>query len=102
MPQSAARFAGYLKQNHILEQQRAESWQAVWTAQDIAVDKLDPFTLRVIGKQEITKVINNHVVQDTKQLQLTVKVVADPAGRSDANRRMGFLVAAIDYKELSV
>lgn len=102
VPQSAARFAGYLKQNHILEQQRAESWQAVWTAQDIAVDKLDPFTLRVIGKQEITKVINNHVVQETKQLQLTVKVVADPAGRSDANRRMGFLVAAIDYKELSV
>jgi hypothetical protein len=99
-PQSAARFAAYLKQQHILEQQRAESWQAVWTAQDITVDKLDPYTLRIIGKQEITKVLNNNVVQDSKQLQLTVKVVADPAGRNDANRRMGFLIAAIDYKEL--
>lgn len=100
VPQSAARFAAYLKQQHILEQQRAESWQAVFTPQDITVDKLDPFTLRVIGKQEITKVVNNNVVQDSKQLQLTVKIVADPAGRNDFNRRMGFLVAAIDYKEL--
>jgi hypothetical protein len=55
----------------------------------------------VIGKQEITKVINNQVVQETKQLQLTVKLVADPAGRTDQNKRMGFLVAAIDYKEIN-
>jgi hypothetical protein len=100
VPQSAARFAAYLKDQHILEQQRAESWQAVWTPQDTAIDRLDPYTLRLIGKQEITKVINNSVVSETKQLQLTVKLVADPAGRNDANRRMGFLVAAIDYKEL--
>ena len=100
VPQSATRFAAYLKDHHILEQQRAESWQAVWTPQDTSVDRLDPYTLRVIGKQEITKVINNAVVRETKQLQLTIKLVADPAGRNDANRRMGFLVAAIDYKEL--
>ena len=100
-PQSAAKFAGYLKEQHILERQRAESWQAVWTPQDVAVDRLDPFTLRVIGKQQITKLVNNTVLQETKQLQLTVKLVADPAGRSDANRRTGFLVAAIDYKELN-
>jgi hypothetical protein len=100
VPQSAAKFASYLKDQRILEQQRAESWQAVWTPQDVSIDKLDPNTLRVIGKQEITKVINNAAVQETKQLQLTIKLVADPAGRNDANRRMGFLVAAIDYKEL--
>ena len=100
-PQSAAKFAGYLKEQHILERQRAESWQAVWMPQDVSVDRLDPFTLRVIGKQQITKLVNNAVLQETKQLQLTVKLVADPAGRSDANRRTGFLVAAIDYKELN-
>src|SRR5262245_2144257 len=101
-PQSAAKFAGYLKEQHILERQRAESWQAVWTPQDVSVDRLDPFTLRIIGKQQITKLVNNAVLQETKQLQLTVKLVADPAGRSDANRRTGFLVAAIDYKELNL
>jgi hypothetical protein len=101
VPASAARFAAYLKEQHILEQQRAESWQAIWTPQDTSIDRLDPYTLRVIGKQAITKIINNAAVHETKQLQLTLKLVADPAGRNDANHRMGFLVAALDYKELS-
>lgn len=101
VPQSATRFAAYLKEQHVLERQRVESWQAVWTPQDVTVDRVDPYTVRVIGKQEITKVINNQVVQEAKQLQLTVKLVADPAGRTDQNRRMGFLVAAIDYKEIT-
>ena len=101
VPRSATRFAGYLKEQQILERQRAESWQAVWTPQDISIDRLDPYTLRVIGKQEITKLNNNSVIQETKQLQLTVKLVADPAGRNDSNRRTGFLIAAIDYKELN-
>ncbi len=100
VPQSAARFAAHLKDQRILEQQRAESWQAAWTPQDVSIDRLDPYTLRVIGKQEIAKVINNAAVQETKQLQLTIKLVADPVGRNDANRRTGFLVAAIDYKAL--
>lgn len=101
VPKSATIFAGYLKDHHILEQQRAESWQAVWTPQDVTIDRADPYTVRVIGKQDITKIINNQVLQESKQLQLTVKIVADPAGRTDQNRRMGFLVAAIDYKEIS-
>jgi hypothetical protein len=101
VPQSATIFAGYLKDHHVLEQQRAESWQAVWTQQDITIDRADPFTVRVIGKQEITKVVNNRAVQETKQLQLTVKLASDPAGRTEQNRRMGFLVAAIDYKEIN-
>src|SRR5262245_1660930 len=101
VPQSAAKFATYLKDHHILGEQRTEAWQAVWTPQDISIDRADPYTLRVIGKQEITKVINNQAVQETKQLQLTIKLVTDPTGRTDQNRRMGFLVAAIDYKEIS-
>jgi hypothetical protein len=100
VPQSATRFATYLKEQHVLEQQRAESWQAVWTPQDVTIDRVDPYTVRVLGKQEVTKVVNNQVAQETKQLQLTVKLVADPAGRTDQNKRMGFLVAAIDYKEI--
>jgi hypothetical protein len=101
VPKSATIFAGYLKDHHILEQQRAESWQAVWTPQDLTIDRADPFTVRVIGRQEITKIINHQAVQETRQLQLTVKLAADPAGRTDQNRRMGFLVAAIDYKEIT-
>jgi hypothetical protein len=101
VPQSAAKFAAYLKEQGVLERQRAEVWQAVWIPQDVSVDRGDPYTLRVIGRQQITKLVNNASHQETKQLQLTVKLAADPAGRNDTNRRTGFLVMAIDYKELN-
>ncbi|HEX5081298.1 MAG TPA: hypothetical protein VFY40_04585 [Blastocatellia bacterium] len=100
-PASALLFARYLKQTGILDKQRAESWQASWTPQDISVDGVDPFTVRVIGKQEITKVIAGAPQQETRQLHLTLKLVADPQRRADRNLRSGFLVASFDYKELA-
>jgi hypothetical protein len=99
-PASALLFARYLKQTGILDKQRAESWQAVWTLQDISVDGVDPYTARVIGKQEITKVIAGTIQHETRQLSLTLKLVADPQRRADRNLRSGFLVASVDYKEL--
>jgi hypothetical protein len=101
VPESALKFARYLKQEGILEKQRAESWQAVWTPQDITPDRADPYTVRVIGKQEITKIIAGAAQHETRQLNLTLKLVADPQRRADRNLRSGFLVAAIDYKELA-
>ena len=89
-----------MKQEGILEKQRAESWQAVWTPQDITIDAADPYTVRVIGKQEITKVIAGATQHEARQLNLTLKLVADPQRRADRNLRSGFLVAAFDYKEL--
>ena len=100
VPASALLFARYLKQTGVLDKQRAESWQAVWTPQDISVDGVDPYTVRVIGKQEITKVIAGATQQETRQLSLTLKLVADPQRRADRNLRSGFLIASFDYKEL--
>jgi len=100
VPNSALLFARYLKQTGVLDKQRAESWQAVWTPQDISVDGADPYTVRVIGKQEITKVIAGAAQQETRQLSLTLKLVADPQRRADRNLRSGFLVARFDNKEL--
>jgi hypothetical protein len=100
VPESALKFARYLKQEGVLEKQRAESWQSVWTPQDISVDRIDPYTVRVIGKQEITKVIAGSSTTETQQLNLILKLVADPERRADRNLRSGFLIASIDYKEL--
>src|SRR5215475_3989627 len=85
VPNSALLFARYLKQTGILDKHRAESWQAVWTPQDISVDRIDPYTVRVIGKQEITKVITGAAQQETRQLHLTFKLVTDPLRRADRN-----------------
>jgi len=100
VPNSALLFARYLKQTGLLDKQRAESWQAVWTPQDISVDGADPYTVRVIGKQEITKVTAGAAQRETHQLHLSLKLVADPQRRADRNLRSGFLVASFDYKEL--
>jgi hypothetical protein len=100
IPNSALLFARYLKQTGILDKHRAESWQAVWTPQDISVDRVDPYTVRVIGKQEITKVISGAPQQELRQLHLTFKLVADPLRRADRNLRSGFLISSFDYKEL--
>jgi hypothetical protein len=99
-PNSALRFAQYLKRTGILDNQRAESHQAIWTPQDISVDQADPYTVRVIGKQEVTKVISGAAQTEKRQLSLTLKLVADPQRRADRNLRSGFLVARFDDKEL--
>lgn len=100
VPESALRFARYLKQEGILEKQRAESWQAVWTPQDITIDQTDPYTIRVIGKQELTRIVSSTTQHETRQLSLTLKLIADPQRRADRNLRSGFLISSIDYKEL--
>lgn len=101
VPASALRFAHYLKQEGILEKQRAESWQTLWTPQDISIDQSDPYTVRVIGRQEITRLNAGVTQREARQLNLTIKLVADPQRRADRNLRSGFLIASIDYKELA-
>jgi len=100
VPVSAIKFAGYLKQEGTLEKQRTESWQAIWTPQDVTVDKLDSYVVHVIGQQQLTKLVAGNPQTETRQLNLTLKLIADPQGRADRNLRSGFLVAAFDYKEL--
>src|SRR5215213_5061325 len=101
VPDSAVKFSRWIKERGILDQQKAESWQTVWNPMDVSVDKNDPYTVTVIGKQDITKVVAGVKVSETKQLRLTLKLVADSTGRSDRNLRSGFLVASLDYQELN-
>ena len=101
VPDSAVKFSRWIKEQGILDRQKAESWQTVWNPMDVSVDKNDPYTVTVIGKQDITKVVAGVKVSETKQLRLTLKLVADSTGRADRNLRSGFLVASLDYQELN-
>ncbi len=100
VPDSALVFARYLKANGILDKQRAESQQAIWKEQDISIDQSDAYTVRVIGKQETTKLVAGVAQTETRQLSLTLKLVSDPLRRADRNLRSGFLIARFDDKEL--
>lgn len=101
VPDSAVKFAKWMKARGILDQQKAESWQASWLPMDVAVDRNDPYTVNVIGKQEINKVIAGAVQKETKQLRLIIKLVADNKGRADRNLRSGFLISYLDSHELN-
>jgi len=93
-------FFEYLRRNRVLEQQAGESWQAKWTQQQIWVDQSDPFTVHVIGTQHLTRVINQRPVEETHQLNLTVKVARDELGRDDRNRRSGYQITWFGWEEL--
>ena len=101
VPDSAVKFSRWIKEQGILDRQKTESWQTVWNPMDVSVDRNDPYTVTVIGKQDITKVVAGVKVSETKQLRLTLKLVADSTGRADRNLRSGFLVASLDYQELN-
>lgn len=101
VPDSAVKFSRWMKEKGVLDQQKAESWQTIWNPMDVSVDKNDAYTVNVIGKQEITKVVNGITVTDARQLRLTIKLVADNKGRADRNLRSGFLITSLDYQELN-
>jgi hypothetical protein len=101
VPDSAVRFSRWMKEKGVLDQQKAESWQTIWSPMDVSVDKNDVYTVNVIGKQDITKMVNGITVSDGRQLRLTIKLVADNKGRADRNLRSGFLISSLDYQELN-
>ena len=101
VPDSAVRFSRWMKEKGVLDQQKAESWQTIWSPMDVSVDKNDGYTVNVIGKQDITKLVNGITVTDGRQLRLIIKLVADNKGRADRNLRSGFLISSLDYQELN-
>lgn len=101
VPDGGAKFANYLKESKVLETQHKESWQSTWEVLDCQVDSANPYLIRLDGRQKTTKVINNATKEETKNIKLQIKLVADPGGRQDVNLRTGFLVNAFDYKELA-
>jgi hypothetical protein len=99
-PLNGRRFFNYLRDNRILEQQAAESWQAVWSPQSVTVDANDSFTVRAIGVQRLTRLVNGASVEETRQLNVIVKLSRDQLGRDDRNLRTGYLVDWFDWNEL--
>ena len=99
-PVNGRKFFNYLKDNRILEQQATESWQAVWTPQTVTIDANDPFTVRAIGIQRLTRIVNGASVEETRQMNVVVKLNRDQLGRDDRNLRTGYLVDWFDWNEL--
>lgn len=94
-------FFEYLRRNRILEREATESWQAKWTPQQTWIDEADPFTVHVIGTQALTRVVEQRAVEETRQLNVTVKLSRDELGRAERNGRTGYQVTWFGWEELN-
>ncbi len=91
VPTAAIELMKQLKPD--LERQRAERWQTIWEPQVTSIDPADPYTVRVVGRQRITRVVKNELKQDSRQLAFNLKLVFDSQRRVERNNRTGFLIA---------
>lgn len=100
IPSRGRELFEYLRRNRVLERQSAESWQGRWTEQQVSVDRNDPFTVHVIGTQALTRVVEGRAVEETHQLNLTVRLSRDELGRADRNNRTGYQITWFGWEEL--
>lgn len=101
LPGAAQVLGNELTKQRQIERERKESWQAVWKIQDVSIDREDPWTVRVLGTQELTRVVAGAPVKETHQISLAMKLVADPERRREENLRTGVRLAGYEWKEVS-
>lgn len=100
-PSFATGLSKMLQEKRIPQTEREESWQSVWTLKTAELDKRDPYIVRVVGQQELTKTLEGAVKRETKLIQVEVKLAADKRGRTDENLRTGFVPIGMQEKVLS-
>lgn len=90
-----------------LQREEQERWQGPFQPVENGItvgppDRLnDAYTVDVIGWQHITRVVNNQGYPLERQLRLSIKLTADPEGKTQRNLRTGLRVLSYEYKELS-
>ncbi len=100
VPATAVELMKQLKPE--LEKQRAERWQTIWEPQVTSIDPSDPYTVRVVGRQRISRVVKNELQKESKQLAFNLKLVFDSQRRVERNYRTGFLIADLrDFQIIS-
>ncbi|MGI8556160.1 MAG: hypothetical protein ACR2LT_07375 [Pyrinomonadaceae bacterium] len=96
-------FAGRLKQNGLLAQEKAESVNSAWELQDLTVDERDPYILRAIGIRRIRRKSAGQDVEETVQLKckFLLKDSSTSPARNDNNLRTGFTILRFRVEPMS-
>jgi hypothetical protein len=104
-PTFAKGYAGLMTKRGEFEAEAREKRQAVWTPQVVELDRADPYKVKVIGSQEITKKSDSGTgwAREMRQLIFTLHLVEDDRGRAPRNANTGFLIRDIlDYTEIAL
>ena len=100
-PKVAAQMLKSLEEKRTPQLEKEESHQAVWALTGAEVDSRDPYLVTLSGKQELTRNVGGNIRRDANVIQVKVKLMADPRGRDDANKRSGLQIIGVSEKVLS-
>ncbi len=100
-PSFAGALSKMLQEKRVPQTEREEAWQSVWTLKTAELDKRDPYIVRVVGQQELTRVLDVAVKRESRLIQVEIKLGADKRGRDDANLRTGLVPIGMQEKILS-
>lgn len=102
MPDLAYGWARDMKESREYQRRLAENWQATWTVQDKRFDDKDPYLVRIIGTQEVTKGQDGRTEKMVRQFSMEIKLFGDEAGPQPRNLNTGYRPSWFSEKELPV
>ena len=100
-PQFASQLSKFMQDRRVPQTEREEAWQANWTIKSAEVDKRDPYLVRIVGQQDLTRILAGSVKREAKILQVEMKLAADRRGRDDVNLRTGLILVGVSEKVIS-
>lgn len=99
-PGTDVRFTKYLIDERIVETEVQERWEATWKESLVVPDPDDPYVFRITGEQSVVRIVNNAPVQEKRQMQYTIRLIDDPAGRRPENMMTGVQIVGFSYQVL--
>lgn len=99
-PGADVRFTQYLINERVVESEVQERWEATWKETLVVPDPDDDYLFRITGEQSIVKIVNASPVQEKRQLQYTIRLIDDPAGRRPENMMTGVQIVGFSYQVL--
>lgn len=97
---TATEFVNGLKSSGMVRRQVDEKWSASWTKMDSSVVGGMPNTVRVLGRQDLIKVINGQRVEESHTYSIDVVLTVDEKGRDARNLNTGLRVLKFTIREI--
>lgn len=90
--EAAAKVSRGLKASGALEQERRLGLRVWWQRESVEFDPQDPTTVRLRGRRVIERAGRP---DEYDPLQITLKLVVDPKGRTLENQKTGYLIGGV-------
>jgi hypothetical protein len=99
-PATAREYVLEIKNSGLLKRQVDEKWTANWTMLDTSVVEGMPNTVRVLGRQDLIKVVGQQRIEESHTYSMDVLLVMDEKGREPRNLNTGLRVLRFTIKEI--